>query len=140
MGGVCSEEEEQSLEVGFSDDSYFCNTTKSLWFAGRLKALGQRRKKVGKAITIIIIILEPESDNKQGCGEASTQESLHVVRKVITEGGAMISIEQLISAPGGRKQAAGSAEASSPLPEPSPYPNAMLTKKHELLCCLGGHV
>ncbi|KAF3818565.1 hypothetical protein GH733_011982 [Mirounga leonina] len=86
------------------------------------------------------MVVEPESDNKQECGDASAQKSLDVARKVVTEDGTMISIEPMLSVSRGRKEEDGSDEASSPPTEPSPYTNAMLTKKCELLYCLGEHV
>lgn len=37
FGGVCDEEEEESLEGDFLNDLYFYDATKNRWFAGQLK-------------------------------------------------------------------------------------------------------
>lgn len=37
FGGVCDEEEEESLEGDFLNDLHFYDTTKNRWFAGQLK-------------------------------------------------------------------------------------------------------
>lgn len=114
--------------------------TESLWLAEQLTGLGQKRKNRGKTknkkskklktCSLKVII--------SSCKEASTQESLDVVRKVVTEDGTMISTEQMLSVSGSRKEENGSDEASSLLTEPSAYTYAMLTRKCELLYGLGG--
>lgn len=37
FGGVCDEEEEESLEGDFLNDLHFYDATKNRWFAGQLK-------------------------------------------------------------------------------------------------------
>lgn len=37
FGGVCDEEEEESLEGDFLNDLHFYDATRNRWFAGRLK-------------------------------------------------------------------------------------------------------
>lgn len=95
MGGVCSQEEEETLEGGLFDGLYFRDTTKSLWFARQLKGLRSEKKNIGKSKNKNKKA-EPESDNKQECREARTQESPDVVKKVVTEDGVMLSTEQMI--------------------------------------------
>lgn len=44
FGGVCDEEEEESLEGVFFNDLYFYDAAKNRWFAGQLQVggLGER--------------------------------------------------------------------------------------------------
>lgn len=70
--------------------------------------------------------MESQRDDKQKCGEAGKLESPEVVKAWVREDGTMVTSEQVLSAPGGRKEEGGSDEASGPLIELGPRSNAML--------------
>nr|KAF6285821.1 kelch domain containing 4 [Myotis myotis] len=138
FGGVCDEEEEESLEGDFLNDLYFYDATKNRWFAGQLKgpkAEKRKRRRGTKA--------EPEGANEQECGEASAQAPREVVREVVTEDGTVVTIKQMLTAPGPSKQPPpdeddSPEEAGGPLVEPRPRSNAMLAVKHGRLYLFGG--
>ncbi|XP_015418455.1 PREDICTED: LOW QUALITY PROTEIN: kelch domain-containing protein 4 [Myotis davidii] len=138
FGGVCDEEEEESLEGDFLNDLYFYDATKNRWFAGQLKgpkAEKRKRRRGTKA--------EPEGANEQDCGEASAQAPREVVREVVTEDGTVVTIKQMLTAPGPSKQPQpdeddSPEEAGGPLVEPRPRSNAMLAVKHGRLYLFGG--
>uniref|UniRef100_A0A5F5PRT2 Kelch domain containing 4 n=1 Tax=Equus caballus TaxID=9796 RepID=A0A5F5PRT2_HORSE len=138
FGGVCDEEEEESLQGDFLNDLYFYDAAKNRWFAGQLKGpkLEKRKRRRGKKV-------EPEGADKQESGGASTQAPLEVVREVVAEDGTVVTIKQVLSAPSpaGRPQSDeedGPDEAESPTIEPSPRSNAMLAVKHGRLYLYGG--
>lgn len=86
---------------------------------------------------------EPEGANEQECGEASAQAPLEVVREVVTEDGTVVTIKQMLTAPGPSKQPQSDEddspeEAGGPLVEPRPRSNAMLAVKHGRLYLYGG--
>ncbi|XP_070356394.1 kelch domain-containing protein 4 isoform X2 [Equus asinus] len=138
FGGVCDEEEEESLQGDFLNDLYFYDAAKNRWFAGQLKGpkLEKRKRRRGKKV-------EPEGADKQESGGASTQAPLEVVREVVAEDGTVVTIKQVLPAPSpaGRPQSDeedGPDEAESPTIEPSPRSNAMLAVKHGRLYLYGG--
>uniref|UniRef100_F7BVB1 Kelch domain containing 4 n=1 Tax=Equus caballus TaxID=9796 RepID=F7BVB1_HORSE len=71
FGGVCDEEEEESLQGDFLNDLYFYDAAKNRWFAGQLKGpkLEKRKRRRGKKV-------EPEgrpqSDEEDGPDEAES--------------------------------------------------------------------
>ncbi|XP_036296397.1 kelch domain-containing protein 4 isoform X5 [Pipistrellus kuhlii] len=138
FGGVCDEEEEESLEGDFLNDLYFYDATKNRWFAGQLKGPKSEKRKRRRGTKA-----EPEGANKQECEEASAQAPLEVVREVITEDGTVVTIKQMLTAPGPSKQPQSDEddspeEAGGPLVEPRPRSNAMLAVKHGRLYLYGG--
>lgn len=138
FGGVCDEEEEESLEGDFLNDLYFYDATKNRWFAGQLKGPKSEKRKRRRGTKA-----EPEGANKQECGEASAQAPLEVVREVITEDGTVVTIKQMLTAPGPSRQPQSDEddspeEAGGPLVEPRPRSNAMLAVKHGRLYLYGG--
>ncbi|XP_070253866.1 kelch domain-containing protein 4 isoform X3 [Myotis yumanensis] len=138
FGGVCDEEEEESLEGDFLNDLYFYDATKNRWFAGQLKGPKSEKRKRRRGTKA-----EPEGANEQECGEASAQAPREVVREVVTEDGTVVTIKQMLTAPGPSKQPQSDEddspeEAGGPLVEPRPRSNAMLAVKHGRLYLFGG--
>lgn len=87
--------------------------------------------------------MEPEGANKPECEGTSAQAPLEVVREVITEDGTVVTIKQLLTAPGpaGQPQSEeddSPEEAGGPVVEPCPRSNAMLAVKHGRLYLYGG--
>ncbi|XP_003418188.1 kelch domain-containing protein 4 isoform X1 [Loxodonta africana] len=138
FGGVCDEEEEETLEGDFFNDLYFYDTVRNRWFAGQLKepkSEKKRRRRGRKG--------EPRGGDEQAGEEPSPQEPLEVVREVTTEDGTVITIKQVLPAPGiaggpPSDDEDGVEEAGPPVVAPSPRSNAMLAVKHGLLYVYGG--
>ncbi|KAK2085634.1 kelch domain containing 4 [Saguinus oedipus] len=138
FGGVCDEEEEENLEGEFFNDLYFYDATRNRWFAGQLKGPKSEKKKRRRGRKE-----EPEGGSKQACGRASTQGPVEIVKEVVAEDGTVVTIKQVLAAPGSVGQAQSededsSEEASSPVPGPCPRSNAMLAVKHGVLYVYGG--
>ncbi|XP_037591892.1 kelch domain-containing protein 4-like, partial [Cebus imitator] len=138
FGGVCDEEEEENLEGEFFNDLYFYDATRNWWFAGPLKGPKSEKKKRRQGRKE-----EPEGVSKQACGRASAQGPVEVVKEVVAEDGTVVTIKQVLAAPGsvGQPQSEdedSAEEADSPVPGPCPRFNAMLAVKHEVLYVFGG--
>ncbi|XP_064226034.1 kelch domain-containing protein 4 isoform X2 [Aotus nancymaae] len=138
FGGVCDEEEEENLEGEFFNDLYFYDASRNRWFAGQLKGPKSEKKKCRRGRKE-----EPEGGSKQACGTASAQGLVEVVKEVVAEDGTVVTIKQVLAAPGsvGQPQSEdedSSEEAGSPVPGPCPRSNAMLAVKHGVLYVYGG--
>ncbi|KAM6176739.1 kelch domain-containing protein 4 [Erethizon dorsatum] len=138
FGGVCDKEEEESLEGVFFNDLYFYDATRNRWFAGQLKGPRSEKKKRrrGKAE-------EHPGADRQELGPASAPEPLEVVKEVVAEDGTVVTIKQVLKAPGLVGQSPSededsALESSSPRVEPCPRSSAMLAVKHGLLFVYGG--
>ncbi|XP_029422982.1 kelch domain-containing protein 4 isoform X2 [Nannospalax galili] len=138
FGGVCDEEEEESLEGMFFNDLYFYDATRNRWFAGQLKGpkLEKKRRRRGRAE-------ESEGAADRDCGGADVPEPLEVITEVVSEDGTVVTIRQVLAPSGVVGQPPpedenGAVEASGPSVEPCPRSNAMLAVKHGLLYVYGG--
>ncbi|KAF6288296.1 kelch domain containing 4 [Rhinolophus ferrumequinum] len=138
FGGVCDEEEEESLEGDFLNDLHFYDTTKNRWFAGQLKGPKSEKRKRRRGMKV-----EPEGANKPESEGVSAQAPLEVVREVVAEDGTVVTIKQLLTAPGPAGQPQSDEddspeEVGGPAVEPCPRSNAMLAVKHGRLYLYGG--
>uniref|UniRef100_U3FXW6 Kelch domain-containing protein 4 isoform 1 n=1 Tax=Callithrix jacchus TaxID=9483 RepID=U3FXW6_CALJA len=136
--GVCDEEEEENLEGEVFNYLYSYEATRNRWFAGQLKGPKSKKKKCRRGRKE-----EPEGGSQQACGRASAQGPVEVVKEVVAEDGTVVTIKQVLAAPGSVGQAQSededsSEEASSPVPGPCPRSNAMLAVKHGMLYVYGG--
>ncbi|XP_031513896.1 kelch domain-containing protein 4 isoform X1 [Papio anubis] len=138
FGGVCDEEEEESLAGEFFNDLYFYDATRNRWFEGQLKGPKSEKKKRRRGRRE-----EPEGGSKLACGGAGTQAPVEVVKEVVTEDGTVVTIKQVLSAPGSAGQPQSEdedslEEAGSPTSGPCPRSNTMLAVKHGVLYVYGG--
>ncbi|XP_036998262.2 kelch domain-containing protein 4 isoform X2 [Artibeus jamaicensis] len=138
FGGVCDEEEEESLEGDFLNDLYFYDATKNRWFEGQMKGPKWEKRKRRRAMKA-----GPEGADQQECAEASAQAPLEVIREVVSEDGTVVTIKQVLVAPGPSEQPQlgednSPEEAGSSSVEPCPRSNAMLAVKHGRLYLYGG--
>uniref|UniRef100_A0A480LXW2 Kelch domain-containing protein 4 isoform X2 n=1 Tax=Sus scrofa TaxID=9823 RepID=A0A480LXW2_PIG len=139
FGGVCDEEEEESLQGDFLNDLYFYDPARNRWFAGQLKGpkAEKRRRRRGKRA-------EPGTADKQEVEGPGAPEPLEVVREVVSEAGTVVTIKQVLAAPSSAGRPASDDdedspdEAGVPTVEPSPRSNAMLAVKHGRLYLYGG--
>ncbi|XP_076989363.1 kelch domain-containing protein 4 isoform X2 [Tamandua tetradactyla] len=138
FGGVCDEEDEESLKGDFLNDLHLYDCTKNRWFAGQLKGpkAEKRKRRRGKEE-------EPEEGGQQDREDSSTQRPLEDIKEVVTEDGTVVTIRQVLAAPGPVAgghchDEGGSEEARGPMVEPRPRSNALLAVKHGLLYLYGG--
>uniref|UniRef100_A0A8C6D9F8 Kelch domain containing 4 n=1 Tax=Moschus moschiferus TaxID=68415 RepID=A0A8C6D9F8_MOSMO len=137
FGGVCDEEEEERLEGDFLNDLHFYDPVRNRWLAGQLKGPKvEKRRRRGRKV-------EPRGADKQEVKGPSAQEPLEVVREVVSEDGTVVTIKQVLAAPGAAGQLesddnGGPEEAGMAPVEPSPRSNAMLAVKHGRLYLYGG--
>ncbi|KAK7806727.1 hypothetical protein U0070_005388 [Myodes glareolus] len=138
FGGVCDEEEEESLEGSFFNDLYIYDPARSRWFAAQLKGPKSEKKKRRRGK-----VEEQEGATEEESGGTGAPEPLEVIKEVVAEDGTVITIKQVL-APSGLpvrpppKAEDSALEASSTGQEPCPRSNAMLAVKHGLLYVYGG--
>uniref|UniRef100_A0A667YXY8 Kelch domain containing 4 n=1 Tax=Myripristis murdjan TaxID=586833 RepID=A0A667YXY8_9TELE len=131
FGGVCDEEEEETLEGDFFNDLYLFDTVKSRWFPAQLRGnkterKRRRRGKKGGA--------EAEAEGEAEGEEAGTPHGpIEVVKEIVTDDGTVMTIKEVI--PGLRLS---SGSASAPLVEPCPRSSAMATVRQGKLFLYGG--
>ncbi|XP_037371651.1 kelch domain-containing protein 4 isoform X2 [Talpa occidentalis] len=138
FGGVRDEEEEESLEGDFLNDLHFYDATKSRWFKGQLRGPKSEQRKRRRAQRA-----EPRGAGEQDGRGACSREPLEVVKEVVAEDGTVVTIRQVLAAPGPAGQPQSDEEdspeeAGSPLTEPCPRSNAMLAVKQGRLYLYGG--
>ncbi|XP_007477334.2 kelch domain-containing protein 4 isoform X1 [Monodelphis domestica] len=140
FGGVCDEEEEESIEGDFFNDLYFYDVAKNRWGAGQLKGPKSEKRKRRRGKTA-----EQNSVEKQEGEEKGPQEPREVIREVLAEDGTVVTIKQVLPTPGPSSRADSESEeeeaqdeAIGPLVEPCPRSNAMLAVKQGLLYVYGG--
>lgn len=144
FGGVCDEEEEESLEGDFYNDLYLFDPLKNRWFAGLLRGnksekKKRRRGKKGAA--------EGEQQQEQGDEEeAAAQGPTEIIKEIVTEDGTVMTIKEVI--PGARQEQEEDEEeeededleedASAAPVEPCPRSSAMATVRQGKLFLYGG--
>uniref|UniRef100_A0A3B4TBY9 Kelch domain containing 4 n=1 Tax=Seriola dumerili TaxID=41447 RepID=A0A3B4TBY9_SERDU len=142
FGGVCDEEEEETLEGDFYNDLYLYDTVKNRWFPGQLRGnktekKKRRRGKKGGA--------EGEGAGKEGEG-GDLKDLTEVIKEIVTEDGTVMTIKEVI--PGAQEEEEEDEEeeeeeeedddASAPLVEPCPRSSAMATVRQGKLYLYGG--
>uniref|UniRef100_A0A8P4GLI2 Kelch domain containing 4 n=1 Tax=Dicentrarchus labrax TaxID=13489 RepID=A0A8P4GLI2_DICLA len=143
FGGVCDEEEEESLEGDFYNDLYLYDTVKNRWFPGLLRGnksekKKRRRGKKGGA--------EGEgAENEEEEGQVAPQAPTEVIKEIVTEDGTVMTIKEVI--PGAQEDEEEEEEeeeeeddgsASAPLVEPCQRSSAMATVRQGKLFLYGG--
>ncbi|XP_036964317.1 kelch domain-containing protein 4 [Acanthopagrus latus] len=141
FGGVCDEEEEESLEGDFYNDLYLYDTVKNRWFPGLLRGNKSEKKKRrrGKKNGA-----EGEAAEKEGAEEeAASQAPTEVIKEIVTEDGTVMTIKEVI--PGAQEEEEEEEEeedeeddASAPLVEPCQRSSAMTTTRQGKLFLYGG--
>ncbi|KAK9517153.1 hypothetical protein VZT92_025041 [Zoarces viviparus] len=141
FGGVCDEEEEETLEGDFYNDLYLYDTVKSRWFPGLLRGnksekKKRRRGKKGGA--------EGEGADGKEEEEGAPQGPTEVIKEIVTEDGTVMTIKEVI--PGAQEEDEDDEEeeeeeegdASAPLVEPCARSSAMATVRQGKLFLYGG--
>ncbi|XP_029910355.1 kelch domain-containing protein 4 [Myripristis murdjan] len=144
FGGVCDEEEEETLEGDFFNDLYLFDTVKSRWFPAQLRGnkterKRRRRGKKGGA--------EAEAEGEAEGEEAGTPHGpIEVVKEIVTDDGTVMTIKEVIPGAGAQEEEEDEEEeeeeddgsASAPLVEPCPRSSAMATVRQGKLFLYGG--
>ncbi|XP_076878403.1 kelch domain-containing protein 4-like isoform X5 [Brachyhypopomus gauderio] len=149
FGGVCDEEDEETLEGDFFNDLYLYDIQKNRWFPGQLKRGKSEKKRRRK---------EKKCGEEEGHVEATPTESnkeepVEIVKEIITEDGTVMTIKQAIPTAQTAAEQSDSEEeeeedeeeeggeegaAAALLVEPCPRSSAMATVKHGKLYLYGG--
>ncbi|MBN3306799.1 KLDC4 protein, partial [Amia calva] len=146
FGGVCDEEEDESLEGDFFNDMYLYDMTKNRWFAGQLRCPKSEKKKRRRGKKGDGEGAELGQDQKGE--EEEGQAPVEVVKEIVADDGTVMTIKQVIPNPGAGTPSSDSEEeegeedegegAAAASVEPCPRSNAMATVKNGLLYLYGG--
>ncbi|XP_036399663.1 kelch domain-containing protein 4 [Megalops cyprinoides] len=141
FGGVCDEEEEETLEGDFFNDLYLYDISKNRWFPGQLKGHRSEKKKRRRGVKT-----EGAAEGAgQEEGEAEEEEGpKEIVKEIVTEDGTVMTIKEVI--PGTMRKEESEEEeeeqeegaAAAPGVEPCPRSNAMAVVKQGKLYVYGG--
>ncbi|XP_019960447.2 kelch domain-containing protein 4 [Paralichthys olivaceus] len=141
FGGVCDEEEDETLEGDFYNDLHLYDTVKNRWFPGLLRGNKTEKKKRRRG----------RKEGAEGEGgeiegevgeEAVPQGPTEVVKEIITEDGTVMTIKEVIPGAQGEEEEDENDEeedeASVNLVEPCPRSSAMATVRQGKLFLFGG--
>ncbi|XP_004069791.1 kelch domain-containing protein 4 isoform X1 [Oryzias latipes] len=140
FGGVCDEEEDETLEGDFYNDLYLFDSVKNRWFPGVLRGNKTEKKKRrrGKKAGV-------EEEGGATDEEVGPQVPTEIVKEIVTEDGTVMTIKEVISVPQDVKEEEeeeeeedDAASASGPLVEPCPRSSAMATVRQGKLYLYGG--
>ncbi|CAL8358567.1 unnamed protein product [Lota lota] len=142
FGGVCDEEDEETLEGDFYNDLYLYDAVKNRWFPGQLRGTKteKKRRRRGK---------KAAGGEEEGGGEGGEEEGgapqgpVEVVKEIVAEDGTVMTIKEVI--PGTQveeeeddDEEEEDDEASAPLVEPCSRCSAMATVRQGKLYLYGG--
>ncbi|KAF1387187.1 hypothetical protein PFLUV_G00102750 [Perca fluviatilis] len=141
FGGVCDEEEEETLEGDFYNDLYLYDMVKNRWFPGLLRGnkSGKKKRRRGKKGGAEGQGAEKEEEEEEGAPQGPTE----VVKEIVTEDGTVITIKEVIPGAQEEEEEEGEEEeedddASAPLVEPCARSSAMATARQGKLFLYGG--
>uniref|UniRef100_A0A7N8X074 Kelch domain containing 4 n=1 Tax=Mastacembelus armatus TaxID=205130 RepID=A0A7N8X074_9TELE len=136
FGGVCDEEEEETLEGDFYNDLYLYDTVKNRWFPVLLRGNKTDKKKRRRG--------KKEGAEKEDDGEEpAPQGPTEVIKEIVTEDGTVMTIKEVIPAAQEEEEEEEEEEedegsASAPLVEPCPRSSAMAAVRQGKLFLYGG--
>uniref|UniRef100_A0A673LA44 Kelch domain-containing protein 4-like n=1 Tax=Sinocyclocheilus rhinocerous TaxID=307959 RepID=A0A673LA44_9TELE len=141
FGGVCDEEDEESLEGDFFNDLYFYDINKNRWFPAQLKGSKSEKKKRRRG-------KKEEQTNETEGEKEEPQGPTEIIKEVMAEDGTVMTIKEVIPATQAEEDSEEEEEdedgeeeeaaAMAPLVEPCPRSSAMATVKHSKLYLYGG--
>ncbi|XP_054476239.1 kelch domain-containing protein 4 [Anoplopoma fimbria] len=146
FGGVCDEEEEETLEGDFYNDLYLYDTVKNRWFPGQLRGNKSEKKKRRRGKKGGAEGEGAEGKEEEG-EEGAPQGPTEVIKEIVTEDGTVMTIKEVI--PGAQEEEEEDEEeeeeededdgsASAPLVEPCARSSAMATARQGKLFLYGG--
>uniref|UniRef100_A0A3Q3XCC4 Uncharacterized protein n=1 Tax=Mola mola TaxID=94237 RepID=A0A3Q3XCC4_MOLML len=131
FGGVCDEEDEESLEGDFYNDLYLYDTVKTRWFPCLLRGTKSEKKKRRRGKKVGAEGEEAENEEDE---EVAPQAPTEVIKEIVTEDGTVMTIKEVIPV----AQEEEEEEASAPLVEPCPRSSAMAAVRQGKLFLYGG--
>ncbi|XP_043083127.1 kelch domain-containing protein 4 isoform X2 [Puntigrus tetrazona] len=141
FGGVCDEEDEESLEGDFFNDLYFYDINKNRWFPVQLKGNKSEKKKRRRG-------KKGEQTNETEEEKEEPQGPTEIIKEIVAEDGTVMTIKEVIPAAQAEEDSEEEEEeedgeeeeaaAMAPLVEPCPRSSAMATVKHSKLYLYGG--
>ncbi|KAM4619204.1 kelch domain-containing protein 4 isoform 1-T1 [Polymixia lowei] len=143
FGGVCDEEEDETLEGDFYNDLYLYDTAKNRWFPAQLrrtKTEKKRRRREKRGGAEGEGAGEEEEEEEE---EAAPQGPVEVIKEIVAEDGTVMTIKEVI--PGAQVEEDDEEDdeedeslASAVLVEPCPRSSAMATVRQGKLFLYGG--
>uniref|UniRef100_A0A671SPX6 Kelch domain-containing protein 4-like n=1 Tax=Sinocyclocheilus anshuiensis TaxID=1608454 RepID=A0A671SPX6_9TELE len=143
FGGVCDEEDEESLEGDFFNDLYFYDINKKRWFPAQLKGNKSEKKKRRRG-------KKGEQTNETEGEKEEPQGPTEIIKEIMAEDGTVMTIKEVIPAAQAEEDSEEEEEeeeedgeeeeaaAMAPLVEPCPRSSAMAMVKHSKLYLYGG--
>uniref|UniRef100_A0A673K2Z8 Kelch domain-containing protein 4-like n=1 Tax=Sinocyclocheilus rhinocerous TaxID=307959 RepID=A0A673K2Z8_9TELE len=141
FGGVCDEEDEESLEGDFFNDLYFYDISKNRWFPAQLKGNKSEKKKRRRG-------KKGEQTNETEGEKEEAQGPTEIIKEIVAEDGTVMTIKEVSPAAQAEEDSEEEEEeevdeeeeaaAMAPLVEPCPRSSAMATVKHGKLYLYGG--
>uniref|UniRef100_A0A8C6SEL4 Kelch domain containing 4 n=1 Tax=Neogobius melanostomus TaxID=47308 RepID=A0A8C6SEL4_9GOBI len=139
FGGVCDEEEEETLEGDFYNDLYLYDTVKTRWFPGVLRGNKSEKKKRRRGKKV-----GAEGHEMEEEAETAPQGPTEVIKEIVTDDGTVMTIKEVI--PGSQEEEEeeeeedeeDEASASAPLIEPCARSSALTTVRQGKLFLYGG--
>lgn len=136
FGGVCDEEEEETLEGDFYNDLYLYDTVKNRWFPGALRGNKTEKKKRRRGKKGVTEGQEKEEE------ETAPQGPTEIIKEIVTEDGTVMTIKEVL--PGAQDEEEEDdddeeeASASAPLIEPCARSSSLATVRQGKLFLFGG--
>ncbi|KAL0968071.1 hypothetical protein UPYG_G00261990 [Umbra pygmaea] len=140
FGGVCDEEEDETLEGDFYNDLYLYDIMKKRWFPAQLKGCKPEKKKRRRGKKVEELGQLPgELQNET----AAAQGPVEIIKEIVTEDGTVMTIKEIL--PGTQAEEESEEEedeeedgAAAALVEPCARSSAMAAVKHGKLYLYGG--
>ncbi|XP_019749839.1 kelch domain-containing protein 4 [Hippocampus comes] len=141
FGGVCDEEEEETLEGDFYNDLYLYDAVKNRWYPTQLRGnkLDKKKRRRGKKDEA-----GGEAADKEQ-GEDAPTGPTEVIKEIVTEDGTVMTIKEVIPGAQEAEEAIDEDEEEeeedaddSALVEPCPRSSAMATVRQGKLFLYGG--
>ncbi|CAJ1057528.1 PREDICTED: kelch domain-containing protein 4 [Xyrichtys novacula] len=143
FGGVCDEEEEESLEGDFYNDLYLYDKGKNRWLPCQLKGnkseiKKRRRGQKGEAAV--------EGTEEEEAAAARPQAPTEIVKEIMSEDGTVMTIKEVVPAGDQEEEwehedeqtGDDNGKAPAALVEPCPRSNAIATTSQGKLYLFGG--
>ncbi|XP_072291153.1 kelch domain-containing protein 4 isoform X2 [Eucyclogobius newberryi] len=136
FGGVCDEEEDETIEGDFYNDLYLYDTLKNRWFPAVLRGNKTEKKKRRRG-------KKGGAEGPEKEEEETPQGPIEVIKEIVTEDGTVMTIKEIV--PGAQEEEDEEEEeddeeaaASAPLIEPCSRSSALASVRQGKLFLYGG--
>ncbi|XP_056908327.1 kelch domain-containing protein 4 [Takifugu flavidus] len=140
FGGVCDEEEEESLSGDFYNDLYLYDIAKNRWFPGLLRGNKPEKKKRRRGKKPEEGGEKEEEEEEEEAEQAAAQAAAEVIKEFVAEDGTVMTIKEAGPVLQEEEEEEEEEEdtAAAPAVEPCPRSNAMATVHQGKLFLYGG--